>query len=887
MISGKFSKHFIFATLLVLYFAQVCFTCSLQAQNILKRSDIIEDPSPAYSLTLPQVDVNRGKEDPAYAIMRRAVAAAPLNRMPLSMYEAKVYSKATLVIDKIPRLLRYAGNFSEELKKLKEGDVYTQEQLMRIISSKEQFRCIILSRKSSFPKEFDGDFSSDFISLNPYQTGEIISPVSQQGFATYKFRMQNILTLPDYRTVYRIEIIPRIKSPLAFSGTVDILDSVWSIVGFNYTGKIDFQVFSGTYILKQNYREIERGLWVPDKANLSVNASAMGIKATMKLSASSTVEKYTRSTAGMRDVAAGAKSNIATQIAKAQAASKTSAKTKTASKKIEKIDEKLDEISEKEKLSTRDALKIMSLIEQKAVLGSGNEKDELEIKRISYNRRKDTTVLNNTDTLEKEWAKARNDMPLEKDELASYQKDSVSSSKKPKLFNADGSIAIGSAKNKKKKEKKKKSNVNFGFSFSSPLLVYKDKKHNIEYRAFTIKSLFGFNPVDGVLLIPDFSLEKKFSKAKGKSKDMELRFELQSGYAFASKFVPAYSSLKWLYAPRNAGSIKVEGGTWHSDFNTVSQIHPYHVAWSALLGHRNHAQFYHRSYIKATNSIEIFNGFDTRISFDYEWRNPLKNNTEFSIFFPKNRKYKTNIPVNASISDANSPFLAAGQTAHTEVEISYTPKRYYRLQGNKKISLHSNYPTISALWRKGFSLIGGNNNGSDFDYLQLSINQTIHKTMLHTFRYKVYGGYFPNNSKMHFSEFAHAALMGTVFLEDWFGSYQVLRNKNSVGGNYRASTNEWIAGAFFNYDAMYLLIKWIPGINNTFIRENLYLSYLETPTVKHYLEVGYSINKIFMFADIGVSVAFEQNSFPRNAASATKGWGYSGWRLHLRLKLGL
>jgi hypothetical protein len=479
-------------------------------------------------------------------------------------------------------------------------------------------------------------------------------------------------------------------------------------------------------------------------------------------------------------------------------------------------------------------------------------------------------------------------MPLETDEIESYREDSIASTKKPKLFNADGSFAIGGNKNKKKKEKKK-SNVDFSFSLSRPLFVYKDKKHNIEYRAFTIRNMFTFNPVDGVLLVPEFSLEKRFSKAKGKSKDMELKFEVQSGYAFASKFVPVYSSLKWLYAPRNAGNIKIEGGTWHCDFNTVSPTHPYHIAWGALLGHRSYSQYYHRSYVKATHSIEIFNGFDTRVSFDYEWRNPLTNHTEFSFFFPKSRKYQENVPINAAISDANSVFLAAGQTAHTELEISYTPKRYYRFQGNKKISLHSNYPTISALWRKGFSLTGsnGNSNGSDFDYLQFSINQTIHKTMLHTFRYKVYGGFFPDNRKMHFSEFAHPALMGTIFLEDWFGYYQVLRDYKSFGGNYRASTNEWIAGAFFNYDAMYLLVKWIPGINNTLIRENLYLSYLETPTVKHYFEVGYSINKIFMFADIGVSVAFEENPFPRNAANATKGWGYSGWRIHLRLRLGV
>jgi hypothetical protein len=858
------------------------------AQNPLKSSDIIiDDNIPAYTLTLPMVDVNKGSEDPAYAIMRRAVAAAPYNRAPFFMYEANVYSKATLKIDRMPRLLKYVAKYSDELKKLHEGDVYTQEQLMRITSSKEKLKCVVVSRKSSFPKEFDGDMSSDFISINPYQNaGEIISPLTPQGFSIYKFRLQNILTRADGRTVYRITLMPKIKNPFSFSGTLDILDSLWNVVAFDFSGTIDFQMVNAKYNIKQSFNEIAPYTWMPDKAFITVGVSMLGIKATISMTAGTTITKYERNTSPYASAASGdtktpqtAKASQTTQARVTQATQVAAQPTQVATqatvrvaKKINNINKELEQITQKENISTRDAIKIVSLVEKKSVLESGNVGTEnLEIKRRSYSREKEYKNTN-SDTFANEWQQARENLPLEDDEKISYDKLEAEAAATARAANASDTNINSLAKK------------TFSFRTFKPLFERTDKKRKIDFGMYSLRNMFTYNPVAGLQLTPAIFIIKKFKN------DIIFRNDIQVGYAFASKQVPFYISSKVTYLPKHQGYIKIDGGMWHGDFNTTDPIHPYHIAWAAILGHNSYAQFYDRAHIGITHSIEAFNGFDITASFTYEWRKQVSNNTEWSLFFGENswlikghRIYQQNVPVNAAVNGADSPYLAAGRGALLNVLLQYTPHRYYRYEGKRKIALHSNYPTFSLQWRKGIAGIVGSN--TDFDYLQFSINQTVRKTMLHTFRYKVFGGYFPNNKAMHFSEFEHPALMGTVFLDRWFGAFQVMRNSETLSGNYRASTNEWVAGAFLNYDAMYLLIKWLPYINNTLIRENLFLSYMETPNVKHYLELGYSINRIFMFIDIGVAVAFEGKPSPIGSSGSGNAWGYSGWRLHLRLKL--
>ncbi|MBK7712215.1 MAG: hypothetical protein IPJ37_15565 [Bacteroidales bacterium] len=75
------------------------------------------------------------------------------------------------------------------------------------------------------------------------------------------------------------------------------------------------------------------------------------------------------------------------------------------------------------------------------------------------------------------------------------------------------------------------------------------------------------------------------------------------------------------------------------------------------------------------------------------------------------------------------------------------------------------------------------------------------------------------------------------------------------------STPEAFGEVHIKYTAPYLLLKLLPGLSNTLIRENLSLSYLGSRYHPSYTEAGYSLSEIFFLAEIGVYVGFENLAY--------------------------
>jgi hypothetical protein len=76
--------------------------------------------------------------------------------------------------------------------------------------------------------------------------------------------------------------------------------------------------------------------------------------------------------------------------------------------------------------------------------------------------------------------------------------------------------------------------------------------------------------------------------------------------------------------------------------------------------------------------------------------------------------------------------------------------------------------------------------------------------------------------------------------------------------NNKYSTNEWFVEGHIKYETLFLLLKFIPGLNKTFITENLHLSFITNPVTKNYFEAGYSLSNIFFVGSIGFFVGFDE-----------------------------
>lgn len=221
----------------------------------------------AQSIQLGEVQVGRGKEDPAYAIMRKAIAKSKINDKQVDHYDADVYVKNTLIVNKVPGLLK---------KKLAENNIkvgipFVSESLTNIKFTQPNKRVTrVLAKKVSFEEM---DISGAYYLVNFYdlpEEMEMISPLSPKAFAYYKFEYLGFFE-DRGRVVNKIKIIPRTYGPGVCRGTIYILDDLWSI------HSIDAETVAEgfTIKMKQLYSP-QQEVWVPVSQTIDFSGKVFG-----------------------------------------------------------------------------------------------------------------------------------------------------------------------------------------------------------------------------------------------------------------------------------------------------------------------------------------------------------------------------------------------------------------------------------------------------------------------------------------------------------------------------------------------------------------------------------------------------------------------------------
>ena len=119
------------------------------------------------------------------------------------------------------------------------------------------------------------------------------------------------------------------------------------------------------------------------------------------------------------------------------------------------------------------------------------------------------------------------------------------------------------------------------------------------------------------------------------------------------------------------------------------------------------------------------------------------------------------------------------------------------------------------------------------------------------FRWRVRTGGFLDNRSLTYFDFFHFNSQPIPFLLD---DYQ---DAFMLPAYYSLSTPEFFGEVHLKYTTPYLLLKLLPVLSNTLMRENLSLSYLGSRFHKNYTEIGYSISEFLFFGEIGVYVGFD------------------------------
>lgn len=225
---------------------------------------------------LAEVKVKAKNEDPAYDIMRQAIARAPLYRNQLSAYSAKSYVKGTMVVTKAPWLVRKLM----EQENIKTNTTYLLESVSQLeYRQPGKFSEKVLSMRSNLPPSLANNSSISYGAFNFYQetvAGQS-SPLAPTAFASYRFTHRGSRQEGAYR-IHKIEVNPRRDGQGVVSGYLYLVDGSWNI----YSLEFNYRDNNGNpYTFSQQYQPID-SLWVATKQDIQITFGYMGALANFR-----------------------------------------------------------------------------------------------------------------------------------------------------------------------------------------------------------------------------------------------------------------------------------------------------------------------------------------------------------------------------------------------------------------------------------------------------------------------------------------------------------------------------------------------------------------------------------------------------------------------------
>lgn len=597
------------------------------------------------ALNLREATIGKGKEDPAYSIMRRAIAKARFHQLQLRGYTAKVYSRSTALPTKIPYLVE------KRLKKegVQEGKAILNESVAEIKYRRPaSYTQKIISTRNSLDNSIPSPNEYILASLYSPEIAGTISPLSPRAFAYYRFEYEGYFE-DQGQLVNKIKVIPRAYGEGVFKGSLFILEDRWAIHSY------DLQTTtSGLNISAKQIFSPVQNVWIPVNQQFRINGSYLGFAGEFKYLVSLTYQKL--------DIDPGLKEDIVIADHK-----KEDVKEANRKENLEKL------IREQKQFSTKDFRKLTKEYEKE-------QKKERKMEGGSDRLvRQDSIIIdsmaNKRDTT---YWQALRPIPLTKSEVTSYLvqdsikvvKDAIREKRKPDSLAfrplhliTGNTYALGNRRT---------------FYFKSPILS------------------ISYNTVEGNAINFLTEWEKKWGKS--------YRFSISPlvRYSFGRKRV--YGNLT-----TNIGNDKwnlmLSGGEMATQINNNNPIPPLPNSIAARFFDRNFMKLYQKQYGRAEFSLRnIADVFSLNAGLEFEHRKELFNQESARpIFFWSQYYYTPNRPENRELQ--NTGFAIHNATI-LDLTATVRPWRRYLIRNGEKRYLRSKGPSFSLNYKTGLGFAG-------------------------------------------------------------------------------------------------------------------------------------------------------------------------------------
>lgn len=785
------------------------------------------------ALQLGEVKIGKGNEDPAYAIMRRAIAKSKYHLLQVESYKARAYTKSSVVITDLPLEFLY----KKELDKIaaeenfKKGVPILNETVSEIeFKQPNNYKQKVVAARNSQDNSFASPNEYLLTSFYKPDVVQTVSPLSPRAFGYYKFEY-----LGTFREngvdVSKIKVIPRAYGDGVFRGTIHIIENLWAIHSLDLqTAKMGINLK-----IKQIYSPVQN-VWMPIQQQFNADGGLYGVKGKAEYVISQTFQSVQLNPDFPPDV-----------VVLDNKTEKEDIKALPVTKKDVRDKELEELLSSGKKLSVRDMRKVMKNYEKKQFEESKNKGEDVDL----IERRVTSTEIDSLATRRAVsfWDSLRT-VPLTKAETVSYNRlDSLVANKKidypaPKKDTENDDRDTTRAAGKARKGKLDPGDILWGHSFP----LNRSKSWRLDYtgplRGVQVNTVEGW-VIDGTGL--GIRHTRKEDKTTGKA-----------GHQFILRGIARYSFARNLLSPRGEASyrwgrntLSAEGGRAISQYNPDNPISYLLNSVTTLFFEQNFAKIYEKDYFRL-NYVHAQNNdhFKIGASVEYADRTGLGNDEKtgkYRWIDWKKREFSSNtpdlprdfqLPYAIRIGDARMPDHLA---LIFQVSASYKPWQKYRIKNGQTTFYKDDSPEFTLNYRKGIPDLFGSD--ADFDFLHLKVRHGFETGIRSKLYYQLGAGSFLNRKSVWFPDYRHFAGNRFFFqLGDPVGTFRML-------DYYRYSTHEEFVEGHLLAEFRQLLFTQIQWFRRYGIKETIIAHYLSTPNSNHYTELGYGF-------DVGIRFPF-------------------------------
>ena len=787
--------------------------------------DVVLEEQP---LSLGEVRVGAQDEDPAYTIMRSAIAKSRFHLLQVDGFTAKAYSKSSFVITDLPLEFLYKDQLKELDKngEFKKGVPMLNETVTEVVFKQpNSYKQRVVATRNSQGNAFANPNAYFLASFYRPEVGGAVSPLSPKAFGYYKFVYEGSFQENGVE-INKIKVIPRAYGEGVFKGSIYIIENTWAI----HSLKLQTVNQGITFEIKQVFSPLQN-VWMPINQQYHIEGGLYGIKGKADYVVSQSFTSLKINPAFREDIVVIDEKKYREEAKRANL-SKQEIKTQN----LEQL------VAKQKEFSSKDLRKLMKEYEKQEKNQKKAKGEDIDLATARNDSVKIDTLANRRSMAF--WDSLRT-VPLTVSEVKSYVRmDSLKIIKDGTKVQRDSlKKANGDSLRKSSAIGKVVGGVLLGNTFKL------GKKSGWSLNYTSPISDTQINTVEGFVLNGGLRLRHNSIDTVKTDKLSAVRYFSVGGmarYSFAREKLLGTASADYAWKDNK---VTLQGGTTVSQLNPNNPISTGLNSLTTVFFERNFMKIYQKQFARIDYSISKNNGhFEFKTNLEYAQRSELsnaENTTKYRTINWKNTEYTPNAPFNQETFEAfGTPQvnIPNHRAVVFEAMAAWKPWQKYRIRNGQKRYYSDDSPLFAINYRKGIS--GLLNSDVDYDFASFSVTQGFDTGVRSSLRYQLGVGGFINQNKVFFPDYKHFA--GNLFFLQQGDPLTVFRALDY----YQFSTSaRQYAEAHLLAEFRKLLLTQLTWFRFMGIKENLFVNHLATPTSQHYTEVGYGL-------DLGIRVPF-------------------------------